>query len=74
MHKVIYDELCLGKINNSSKQEYLRIIQELSQQGAQGIILGCTEIGLLVKQPDTEVLLFDTTFIHAQRAIAFALD
>jgi len=74
VHKVIYDELCLGKINNSSKQEYLRIIQELSQQGAQGIILGCTEIGLLVKQPDTEVLLFDTTFIHAQRAIAFALD
>ena len=69
VHKVIYNELCLGKINHASKQEYLRIIQDLNNQGAQGVILGCTEIGLLVKQSDTNVTLFDTTFIHANAAV-----
>jgi aspartate racemase len=73
VHKVIYDELCLGQINDRSKQEYLRIIDELAKQGAQGVILGCTEIGLLVKQTDTQVKLFDTTFIHADAAISYAL-
>lgn len=74
IHKVIYDELCLGKINEASKQNYLRIIQQLSDQGAQGVILGCTEIGLLVNQTDTKVKLFDTTFIHASKAIEKALE
>lgn len=73
VHKVIYNELCLGEIKDSSKQEYLRIVQELSDQGAQGVILGCTEIGMLVKQQDTDVKLFDTIFIHVQKAVAFAL-
>ncbi len=73
VHKIIYDELCLGQIQSDSKNEYLRIINELEKQGAQGVILGCTEIGLLVKQADTQVKLFDTTFIHAKAAILEAL-
>jgi len=73
VHNVIYEELVLGKINDTSRQEYLRIIQDLSKQGAQGVILGCTEIGLLVKQQNTDVTLFDTTFIHAEKAVEFAL-
>ena len=74
VHKVIYNELCLGTIDNNSKQQYLRIIQQLADQGAEGVILGCTEIGLLVKQEDTKVKLFDTTFIHANKAVERALD
>lgn len=73
VHKIIYDELCLGRIQSDSKNEYLRIINELEKQGAQGVILGCTEIGLLVNQDDTQVKLFDTTFIHADAAILEAL-
>ena len=73
VHKIIYDELCLGQIQSDSKNEYLRIINKLEKQGAQGVILGCTEIGLLVKQADTQVKLFDTTFIHADAAILEAL-
>ena len=73
IHSVIYEELVLGKINKTSKQEYLRIIQELSDQGVQGVILGCTEIGTLVNQNDTVVKLFDTTSIHANKAIELAL-
>jgi aspartate racemase len=73
VHRVIYDELCLGKINNDSKQQYLRIIEQLAGQGAEGVILGCTEIGLLVKQADTKVKLFDTTLIHANSAVEYAL-
>jgi len=73
VHKVIYDELCLGNIQESSKQDYLKIINGLANQGVQGVILGCTEIGLLVKQTDTSVKLFDTTFIHADAAIKKAL-
>ena len=72
IHQVIYQELCLGKIENSSKQQYLSIIKELHQNGAQAVILGCTEIALLVNQHDTDVLLFDTTAIHAQAAIELA--
>lgn len=68
VNSVIYDELCIGKISAQSKATYLRIISELSNKGAQGIILGCTEIGLLVKQSDTTVPLFDTALIHAQNA------
>ncbi len=73
IHRIIYDELCLGKIDAHSKKEYLRIVNTLSQQGAQGIILGCTEIGLLIKPEDTPVPLFDTTLIHANKAVDYAL-
>lgn len=68
VNSIIYDELCIGKISAQSKAAYLRIISELSNKGAQGIILGCTEIGILVKQSDTTVPLFDTALIHAQNA------
>jgi aspartate racemase len=73
VHKVIYGELVLGQINPASKVEYVRIIENLVRQGAEGIILGCTEIGLLVKDADSTVPLFDTTRIHALAAVEFAL-
>ncbi|MBT3144836.1 aspartate/glutamate racemase family protein [Neptunomonas phycophila] len=73
VHSVIYNELCLGTINPTSRQAYLAIIESLSEQGAQAIILGCTEIALLVKQTDTSVPLYDTTEIHAKAAISKAL-
>lgn len=73
IHQVIYQELCLGEVKAASKAEYLRIIQTLAEQGAEAVILGCTEIGLLVQQADTAVSLFDTTAIHAQAAVDFAL-
>jgi aspartate racemase len=73
VHKVIYGELVLGQINPASKVEYVRIIENLVRQGAEGIILGCTEIGLLVKDADSTVPLFDTTRIHALAAVEFAI-
>lgn len=73
IHQVIYQELCLGEVSQASKVEYLRIIHALAEQGAEAVILGCTEIGLLVQQADTSVTLFDTTMIHAQAAVEFAL-
>ena len=73
VHKVIYQELCLGKIQTDSKIEYLRIIDSLANQGAEAVILGCTEIGLLVSQVDTKVKLIDTTAIHAQKAVEYAI-
>ena len=73
IHKVIYQELCLGKIASGSKAEYLRIIGSLADQGAQAVILGCTEIGMLVKQADTDTPLFDTTVIHAEQAVKYAI-
>jgi aspartate racemase len=73
VHTIIYEELCLGKIKEDSKNEYLRIIDTLLKDGVQGVILGCTEIGLLINQKDTEVQLFDTTKIHVQAAIKEAL-
>jgi len=72
VHRVIYRELCLGKIKNGSRAEYLRIIDLLARQGAEAVILGCTEIGMLVSQEDTEVPLFDTTAIHAAKAVEYA--
>jgi aspartate racemase len=74
VHRIIYDELCLGKVLDASRHEYRRIIAGLVQQGAEGIILGCTEISLLVAQPDASVPLFDTTSIHATSAALWALD
>ncbi|HEX4944971.1 MAG TPA: amino acid racemase, partial [Usitatibacteraceae bacterium] len=73
VHRVIYDELCLGKVLPESRAEYRRIMAELARQGAQAIILGCTEISLLVDQEDSDVPLFDTTGIHARRAAEWAL-
>jgi len=73
VHQVIYQELCQGQIRASSKRQYLDIIQTLSEHGAQAVILGCTEIGLLVQQQDTQVPLFDTTQIHIQAALDWAL-
>lgn len=74
IHKIIYNELCLGKIKDASRNEYLRIIDTLTAQGAEAVILGCTEIALLVKPEDTQVTLFDTTKIHALKAVEKALD
>ncbi|MDX9954270.1 MAG: aspartate/glutamate racemase family protein [Anaerolineae bacterium] len=73
VHQVIYNELVLGKINPESKQHYLDIIAQLVAEGAEGIILGCTEIGLLIHPEDTSVPLFDTTRIHAIAAVEAAL-
>ncbi|WP_373185652.1 aspartate/glutamate racemase family protein [Halopseudomonas sp.] len=74
VHSVIYEELCRGEIRPESRSEYLEVIASLADRGAQGVILGCTEIGLLVQAADTEVRLFDTTAIHAQQAVRFALE
>jgi len=73
VNRVIYDELCLGEIKPSSKMKYLDIMEHLAKEGAEGIILGCTEIGLLVKKEDSRVPLFNTTEIHARAAVDFAL-
>lgn len=73
VHNVIYQELCLGKTESNSKTEYLRIIDSLANQGAEVIILGCTEIGMLVNQDDTKVRLLDTTAIHAEKAVEYAI-
>jgi amino-acid racemase len=74
IHRVIYDELCLGKIERRSKEQYKNIIENLVGRGANGIVLGCTEIGLLVGNEDSEVTVFDTTQIHAEAAVNHALD
>ena len=73
VNRVIFDELCLGTIRPESKVEFLRIIDDLRRRGAEGVILGCTEIGLLVTQEDTDLPVFDTTLIHAEEAVRFAL-
>ena len=73
VHDVIYRELCLGEIVPESREQYLRIIDALAARGAQAVILGCTEIGLLVKQVDSSVMLFDTTLIHAKAAVERAI-
>ncbi|HDR6316958.1 TPA: aspartate/glutamate racemase family protein [Bacillus thuringiensis] len=73
INEVIYKELCLGKITSQSREYYIRVIEELVKEGAQGIILGCTEIGLLIKQEDISIPIFDTTHIHAVEAVNFAL-
>ncbi|WP_386082783.1 aspartate/glutamate racemase family protein [Vreelandella sp. F11] len=73
IHRVIFDELCQGRIEDISRQRYLAIIDSLHAQGAQAVILGCTEIAMLVSQRDTQVPLYDTTALHAQRAVAWAL-
>jgi len=73
IHRVIYDELCLGVISDTSRERYREIITRLAERGAEGIIYGCTEIGMLVSQADSPVPVFDTTQIHATAAVEFAL-
>jgi len=73
VHRVIYEELCLGKVLPQSRAEYRRVIADLKGQGAQAIILGCTEISMLVGREDAEIPLFDTTRIHARSAAEWAL-
>ncbi|WP_086444028.1 aspartate/glutamate racemase family protein [Candidatus Enterococcus lemimoniae] len=71
---IIYEGLCLGKISAASKEFYLKVVDKLNQQGAEGVILGCTEIGMLINHNDTTVPLFDTTKIHAVQAALQSLD
>jgi len=73
VHKVIYSELCLGKVSKHSRQEYIRIINSLHDNGAEAVILGCTEIALLVQQKHTSVPLYDTTEIHTTHAVQWAV-
>jgi len=73
LHTVIYNELCLGKIENTSRQQCLEIISRLFARGAQAVILGCTEIALLISQDHTSIPLYDTTVIHANQAVSYAL-
>ena len=73
VHRVIYEELCVGVISDTSRRTYQRVIQSLAARGAQAVILGCTEIGLLIKPEHSELPLLDTTALHAQAAVAFAL-
>ncbi|MFJ2362584.1 aspartate/glutamate racemase family protein [Pseudomonas sp. NPDC087697] len=73
LHRIIYDELCVGVISDVSRQVYQQVIQALAARGAQAIILGCTEITLLIKPEHCELPLFDTTELHARAAVAFAL-
>lgn len=74
VNRIIYDELCLGDIRESSKQTYLTVIDDLKNAGAEAIILGCTEIGLLVKQSDIALPLYDTTVIHAEKAAKMGIE
>ena len=73
VHEVIYEELCLGRINAESKAHFLNIVDALAGAGAEAVILGCTEIALLIQQEDTHIPLYDTTAIHAEQAVLFAL-
>ena len=74
IHEVIYSELCLGVIRQGSKQRFLKIMEYLRTEGAEAVILGCTEIALLVQQTDTDIPVYDTTAIHAERAVTYALE
>ncbi|MDA1476382.1 aspartate/glutamate racemase family protein [Bacillus changyiensis] len=74
VNKVIFEELCLGNIQKSSKDDYQQIINHLVDQGAEGIVLGCTEIGALINSEDSDVPIFDTTVIHAAQAVKKALE
>lgn len=73
IHEIIYSDLCLNKVEESSKKEFLRVIDKLLDNGAEGVILGCTEIPLLINQKDVPVPVFDTTAIHAEKAAIEAL-
>jgi len=74
VHRVIYDELCLGITREESRRAYLEIVEELARRGAEAVILGCTEIGLLIQDGDASVPLYDTTRIHAEVAVEWMVD
>ncbi|WP_133408548.1 aspartate/glutamate racemase family protein [Parashewanella tropica] len=74
VHQIIYKELCLGEIHDDSREKYLQIINKLFAQGAEAIILGCTEIALLIQQQHTHIPLYDTTQIHAEQAVKLAIN
>ncbi|MGM8900848.1 aspartate/glutamate racemase family protein, partial [Psychrobacter sp. 1Y4] len=73
VHHIIKKELCVGEFKDSSRQYYIDVISRLAEQGAEGVILGCTEIGLLITQDDSPIPVFDTTAIHAAAAVDFLL-
>ncbi len=73
VHNIIYNELVLGEIKDESRKIYQQIIENLAQKGAKGVILGCTEIPLLIKQKDVSIAVFDTTTIHAEKTVEFAI-
>lgn len=73
INRVIYEELCLGVISDKSRAQFVRVIEQLKKKGAEGVILGCTEIGLLIAQSDSPLPVFDTTQIHAQKAALLSL-
>jgi len=73
VHRIIYDELCRGRFEDASRRFYVEVIERLVERGAQGIVLGCTEIPLLLGRGDVDVLLFDTTRLHAEAAVELAL-
>lgn len=73
VHQIIYQELCRGVLDKNSRAAYLDVVEDLHRRGATGVILGCTEIGLLIKQHDTTVALYDTTLLHAKRGVEWAL-
>ena len=72
IHRIIFNELCLGEISETSRALFLNIIGRLATQGASAVVLGCTEIGLLIQQNQTQTPLFDTTQLHAESAVDFA--
>ena len=74
MHRIIYEELCVGDIRKESKAAYVDVILRLASAGAEAIILGCTEIGLLIKDGDVDLPLFDTTRLHAEAAVQWAIE
>lgn len=73
VHRIIYEELCQGQLLDSSRQYYQQVTEDLADKGAEGVILGCTEIGLLIQQTDSPIPIFDTTAIHAAAAVDFLL-
>ena len=73
VNRIVFEELCVGKINEKSRKIFQKIIEKMQKKGAEGVILGCTEIGLLVHQSDVSVPVFDTTVIHAKKAVQIAL-
>ena len=74
VHRIIKKELCVGEFKDSYRKYYRQVIKDLAAQGAEGVILGCTEIGLLIKQADSPIPVFDTTAIHTAAAVDFLLE
>lgn len=74
INSIIFDELCVGEIREASRRKFQDVVKRLAEQGAEGVILGCTEIGLLLRQSDVSIPVFDTTVIHAKRAVEIALE